>query len=458
MTTHKNEFSSTKPLAIGLIASLLLIVGFGGWAVMAQLSGAIIATGQIEVDQNRQIVQHPDGGVVSEILVEEGDTVANGDVLLRLDPRNQQSELSIIQGQLFELMARRGRLVAERDNLESVTFDPRLIEAAQIDPAINELKSGQEQLFHARRENLTKQVEQLRKRTSQIDNQIDGIIAQKAALNTQLELIEIELVDQQKLLDRGLAQASRVLALQRTQAELSGNLGDLIAREAEAAGRITEIEIEIQSQYTKRQEEAITRLRDQQFRAMELEERAKALIDRLERMDIRAPASGIVYGLTIFTPRSVIRPAEPVMYLIPQDRPLIIAAQVSPINIDELFITQDVTLRFSALDQRQTPELFGKVVKVSADAFVDEATRATYYRAEIILNDGQIDRLPANITLIPGMPVEAFIKTSDRSPLSYLVKPLTDYFVKAFREGQIPFSCKLFHASVAPNKRRKSQS
>lgn len=435
MTTHKNEFSSTKPLAIGLIASLLLIVGFGGWAVMAQLSGAIIATGQIEVDQNRQIVQHPDGGVVSEILVEEGDTVANGDVLLRLDPRNQQSELSIIQGQLFELMARRGRLVAERDNLESVTFDPRLIEAAQIDPAINELKSGQEQLFHARRENLTKQVEELRKRTSQIDNQIDGIIAQKAALNTQLELIEIELVDQQKLLDRGLAQASRVLALQRTQAELSGNLGDLIAREAEAAGRITEIEIEIQSQYTKRQEEAITRLRDQQFRALELEERAKALIDRLERMDIRAPASGIVYGLTIFTPRSVIRPAEPVMYLIPQDRPLIIAAQVSPINIDELFITQDVTLRFSALDQRQTPELFGKVVKVSADAFVDEATRATYYRAEIILNDGQIDRLPANITLIPGMPVEAFIKTSDRSPLSYLVKPLTDYFVKAFREG-----------------------
>lgn len=433
MTAHKNEFSSAKPLAIGLIASLLLIVGFGGWAVMAQLSGAIIATGQIEVDQNRQIVQHPDGGVVSEILVEEGDTVANGDVLLRLDPRNQQSELSIIQGQLFELMARRGRLVAERGNLESVTFDPRLIEAAQIDPAINELKSGQEQLFHARRENLTKQVEQLRKRTSQIDNLIDGIIAQKAALNTQLELIEIELVDQQKLLDRGLAQASRVLALQRTQAELSGNLGDLIAREAEAAGQITEIEI--QSQYTKRQEEAITRLRDQQFRALELEERAKALIDRLERMDIRAPASGIVYGLTIFTPQSVIRPAEPVMYLIPQDRPLIIAAQVSPINIDELFITQDVTLRFSALDQRQTPELFGKVVKVSADAFVDEATRATYYRAEIILNDGQIDRLPANITLIPGMPVEAFIKTSDRSPLSYLVKPLTDYFVKAFREG-----------------------
>ena len=226
-----------------------------------------------------------------------------------------------------------------------------------------------------------------------------------------------------------------MLALQRTQAELSGNLGDLVAREAEAAVRITEIEIEIQSQFTRRQEEAITRLRDQQFRALELDERAQALLDRLERMDISAPASGIVYGLTVFTPRSVIRAAEPVMYLIPQDRPLIIAAQVSPINIDELFVSQDVTLRFSALDQRQTPELFGKVVKVSADAFVDEATRATYYRAEIILNDVQIDRLTAHITLIPGMPVEAFIRTSDRSPLSYLVKPLTDYFAKAFREG-----------------------
>ena len=183
----------------------------------------------------------------------------------------------------------------------------------------------------------------MRKRTAQIDNQIDGSIAQKSALNTQLDLIEIELADHQKLFDRGLAQASRVLALQRTQAELSGNLGDLVAREADAAGRITEIEIEIQSQFTHCQERVITRLRDQQFRALELGERAQALLDRLERMDIRAPASSIVYGLTVFTPRSVIRAAEPVMYLIPQDHPLIIAAQVSPINIDELFVSQDVT-------------------------------------------------------------------------------------------------------------------
>lgn len=174
-------------------------------------------------------------------------------------------------------------------------------------------------------------------------------------------------------------------------------LGDLAAREAQAAVRITEIEIEIQSQFTRRQEEAITRLRDQQFRALELDERAQALMDRLDRMDTRAPASGIVYGLTVFMPQSVILAAAPVMYLITQDRPLIIAAQVSPINIDELFVSQDVTSRFSALDQRQTPELFGKVVKVSAYAFVDETTRAIYYRAEIILNDGQIVDCPPTL-------------------------------------------------------------
>ena len=175
--------------------------------------------------------------------------------------------------------------------------------------------------------------------------------------------------------------------MQDVKAGLSRNLGDSVARQAEATGRITEIEIEIQSQFTRRQEEAITRLRDQRFRASELDERTQALKDRLDRMEMRAPASVIVYGLTVFTPQSVIRAAEPVMYLIPQDRPLIIAAQVSPINIDELFVSQDATLRFSALDQRQTPELFGKVVTVSADAFLYEATRATYYSAGIILID-----------------------------------------------------------------------
>ena len=435
MTQITQKFPMSRPMMIGLLALGILVGGFGGWATLTEIFGAIVASGQIEVDQNRQVVQHPDGGVVKDIYVEEGDAVSVGDVLISLDPSIEESELSIIQGQVFELMARRGRLTAERDGIGAITFDPRLIERAKTDAGIAELMQGQENLFQARVASNAKQIEQLTKRKSQIANQIDGIVAQRAAVATQLDLIEQELADQQKLLDRGLAQASRVLALQRSQAELSGDVGDLIAKQAESEGRITELDIQIEGLETTRREDAISRLRDQQYRTLELEERAGALIEKLMRMDIRAPVSGIVYGLSVFTPRSVIRPADPVMFLIPQDRPLVITVQVPPIDIDQVYVGQNAVLRFSALDQRTTPELFGKVTKVSPDAFQDDASRMSYYRAEILLNEGETDRLPANVTLIPGMPVEAFIRTQDRTPLAYLIKPLADYFAKAFREN-----------------------
>ncbi len=269
----------------------------------------------------------------------------------------------------------------------------------------------------------------------QITDQIIGIDAQQTALIRQLELIEQELGDQQSLLDRGLAQASRVLSLQREEARLSGTVGELTAQKAQAEGRSTEIDIEILKLDTQRREEAITTLRDFQFRERELAEQRRALMERLDRLVITAPVSGVVYGLRVYAPRSVIRAADPVMYLVPQDRPLVIAAQVLPINIDQLSVDQNVSLRFPALDQRQTPELFGRVVQISADAFQDEGSQVSYYRAEIVLSEGEIDRLPEGVTLIPGMPVEAFIRTADRTPLAYLVKPFTDYFAKAFRES-----------------------
>ncbi|NDH26160.1 MAG: HlyD family type I secretion periplasmic adaptor subunit, partial [Rhodobacteraceae bacterium] len=408
---------------------------FGLWGVMAEISGAVVASGQIEVDQNRQIVQHPDGGVVAEIAVDEGDSVIAGQTLIKLDPTLEKSELAIIESQLFELMARRGRLEAERDGNQTIDFDATLKERASNDPSVAELMSGQQRLFDARSETASNQVAQLSKRKGQIRNQIEGLDAQQIALQRQLDLIAEELSDQQSLLNRGLAQATKVLALQRTEAQLSGQMGDLSARKAEYEGRITEIDIEITSLDAGRREEAITNLRDQQFRALELEERARALHEKLSRMDIKAPVSGIVYGLTVFAERSVIRPADPVLFLIPQDRPLIIAARVEPIHIDEIFTGQEVTLRFSSLDQRTTPELLGRVVQISADAFQDDARQISYYRAEIVLSEGEQDKIPQGITLIPGMPVESFIKTNDRTPLAYLVKPLADYFAKAMRES-----------------------
>ncbi len=434
-TKSVNGWSARAPLTVGFLAILILIGGFGTWSVVANISGAVIAPGQIEVAQNRQVVQHPDGGVISEILVQDGDMVETDDILLRLDADNLTSELVVVEGQLFEIVARRGRLEAERDGSESITYDPELMKAAQADSASAEtLMQGQKRLFVARLDSLDQEVAQMQKRRAQIADQIVGITAQQTALVTQLELITQELVSQQTLLDRGLAQVSRVLSLQREEARLRGVMGELAASKAQAEGKITEIEIEVLKFGTKRREEAISRLRDLQFRELELQEQRRALTDKLSRLDIRAPLSGIVYAMQFFAPRSVVRPADPVLYLVPQDRALVIAAKVQPNNIDQIFIGQEVTLRFPAFDARTTPELKGRVTKISADAFTDERTQASFYRSEMALLEGEIDKLPEDANLIPGMPVQAFIRTNDRTPLAYLVKPLSDYFAKAFRE------------------------
>lgn len=427
------RFPARRPLLIGFVTLLVLVGGFGTWSIATEIAGAVIAPGKIEVDQNRQVVQHLDGGVVSEISATEGAAVKAGDVLLRLDPTLLRSELAIVEGQLFELMSRRGRLEAERDGTAAITFDPKLSQIGTERPSVRELMDGQERLLAARRDSLAQEADQLAKRKGQITNQIAGITAQQTALTTQLALIEEELADQQALLDKGLAQAARVLGLRREQARLSGSVGELTAQKAQSEGRITEIDLEILKLDTRQREEAITRLRDQQFRELELAEQRRAILERLSRLDITAPVSGLVYGLTVTTPRSVIRPADPLLYIVPQDRPLVITAQVEPIDIDKLHIDQEVNLRFSALDQRETPVLTGVVTKISADAFEDPQYGRSYYKAEVRLAEGEQARLPENVALVPGMPVETFFRTADHTPLAYLTKPLTDYFAGSMR-------------------------
>lgn len=433
--TGGNPWSASRPVIVGFIGLGILIGGFGAWASLSQISGAIVASGRIEVDQNRQVVQHQTGGTVAQIMVDEGDAVQAGAILLQLDGSQLQSQLTIAEGQLFELMARRGRLEAERDGAAEIGFDPELIEAGGRNSDLQELMDGQRNLFHARRASIAQEIDQLGKRAGQIASQIEGIDAQDVSLAQQLTLIEQELSSQQTLLDKGLAQAAAVLTLQREAARLNGSIGELAASKAQAQGRITELDIERLKLGTTTREEAITRLRDLRYRELELVQQRSALRQEIERLAIRAPVSGIVYGLQVRTPRSVIRAAEPVMYLVPQDRPLVIVARVALIHIDQIAAGQDVHLRFSSLDQRSTPELLGRVVQISADAFEDEATGQSYYRAEIELKVGEVDKLPVGTVLIPGMPVETYIKTSDRTPLAYLVKPLADYFARAFRES-----------------------
>ncbi|NAZ37671.1 HlyD family type I secretion periplasmic adaptor subunit [Rubellimicrobium sp. CFH 75288] len=426
------RWSAGPPLVLGLLCLLVLVGGFGLWAGLTPITGAVIAHGRVEVAQNRQVVQHLDGGVVAEILVADGDRVEAGDLLVRLDARALESELAVVEGQLLEVLARRARFEAEESGADRLTFDPLLAESTN--PVAAELMAGSERLFAQRRETALREVEQLTRRRGQIASQIEGIRAQQAAIETQLALIARELAAQQSLLDRGLAQAGRVLELEREQAALEGRKGELVAAAAQAEGRITEIEIEILRLESARREEASSRLRDLQFDEIDLSERRRALLLRLERLDLRAPVGGIVHGMTVFAPRSVIRAAEPVLYIVPQDRPLVIASQVEPIHVDEVHVGQEVILRFPAFNQRQTPELRGRVTQVSADAFQDQASRLSFYRADIEIAEGEHDRLPPGMALLPGMPVEAFIRTGERTPLSFLLKPLTDYFAKAFRE------------------------
>ncbi|WP_270732332.1 HlyD family type I secretion periplasmic adaptor subunit [Shimia sp. Alg240-R146] len=431
----RNQFGVRGPLVFGVLAVAVLLGGFGAWSVMTEISGAIIASGRVEVDRNRQVVQHIDGGIVTEINVDEGDVVEEGQLLIRLDDSLLESDRSVVESQLWEMMARRGRLEAERDELEEIAFELDLLKAAAEDGDVAGIVGGQRNLFHARRDTMKQANEQLNKQVVQIGNQIEGIDAQLQAMGVQLSLIQQELADQQQLLDKGLAQAARVLGLQREEAGLAGRVGELTANRAQAEGRITEIDIEKLKLATARREEAITTLRDLRYRELELIEKRVNILSRLDRLDIRSPVAGVVYGLQVFALQSVIRPADPVLFVVPQDRPLVVAAQVPTIHVDQVYPGQDVTLRFSAFDQRTTPELIGRVTQISADAFQDEGTGMSFYRTEIELAEGEETKLPTDVELIPGMPVDAYLRTQDRTPLAYLIKPLSDYFVKAFRES-----------------------
>jgi HlyD family secretion protein len=415
------------------VALALLIGGLGGWSVLTTLSGAVIAPGQIEVSLSRQVVQHVDGGVVDEILVKEGDAVTAGDVLLRMDGSALRSELAIVENQLLELEARRARLEAQRDGADAPTFSDALSKAASGRPDVAEMIEGQAGLFNRQADALAQAQELRRTRIEQIESQMEGLRAQQAANETQIGLVQIEIDTQRDLLERGLTQASRLSELARDLAQLRGRTGELASSLAGAAGRITEIEIEIAALATQSREKAEVELRDVVARQLELTERDNALSERINRLEVRAPASGLVLGLAVTTPRSVIRPAEALLYIVPQDRPLLVATRVPITHVDEVHIGQNVRLVFSSLPSRMAPEFVGRVTLVSADALVDDRTGHTYFRTEISIDPETLRQL-GDTDILPGMPVDAFILTTDRTPLSYLLKPFTDYFQTAFRE------------------------
>lgn len=433
MSAPLKTWSARFPLVVGFAAVLLLLGGFGAWSVGVQIAGAIVAPGTVQVESERQVVQHPDGGVVGEILARDGDAVEAGDVLIRLDGTFLRSELAVVERQIAEIFARRVRLDAERDGADTLEFG-RLPEFSLIAPdVLEEQIEGQRSLFEARRTSLGQERKQLAEQQQQIRRQIEGTEAQLSALERQLALIERELGDVQTLFDQGLVQIQRLLELQREEARLHGEIGRLISSIAEAETRITELEIQSLRLVDGRREEAITRLRDLQYSEIELEERRISLMERQARLDLRAPVSGLVFGSRVFAVQSVVQAAEPMLYIVPGDQPLHVSARIEPRDIEQVYAGQDVTLMFTTFNQRTMPEVSGIVQRVSADAEADETTGQTFYEAILIPDEASLTAMPS-VTLLPGMPVEAFLKTDDRTPLSYLTQPLAVYFNRAFRE------------------------
>ncbi|MEM9061734.1 MAG: HlyD family type I secretion periplasmic adaptor subunit [Pseudomonadota bacterium] len=420
-------------IRFGLICVMILAGGFGTWAATASLSGAVIATGQLRVETNRQIVQHLDGGVVGEIFVRDGDIVEAGEVLIKLDATLLQSELSALESQLFEIMARRGRLEAAQIDRRDITFDPEIVTRAGSDAEISNLMAGQRSLHSAKRESVAKELAVMEERKLQLEDQIVGADAEVASLTEQSRLIGKELADMRELLRKNLVQAGRVLSLEREAARLQGESGRLISQIAQLRGQISQIDIEALRMEAAVREEAITELRELGFRELELKERRLSLQERLSRLEIRAPRPGTVLDMTVHAIKSVVRPAEPILYVVPSDSDLIVDARVDPLNRDQVDPRQETVLRFSGLNTRTTPELFGQVKNISRDSVVDEQTGMAYYKAEVEFRDGELEKLEGE-ELVAGMPVEVYIQTGDRTPLNYMVKPITDYFNRAMRE------------------------
>ncbi|MEM9144975.1 MAG: HlyD family type I secretion periplasmic adaptor subunit [Pseudomonadota bacterium] len=430
---QKDQWGARGYIRFGLFSVLVLVGGLGTWGATAELASAVVASGSLRVTAQQQVVQHPDGGVVGEIMVKDGDVVEGGAVLVSLDGTSLSAELAALEGQLFELMARRGRLMAEQAEADGILFDDELLAAAQFDPEVRILVDGQQSLFTARIQTMEREMSVMGERQGQIREQITGTEAELEALRQQLALIEAELEDARALLEKGLIQKSRVLSLQREAARLRGEVGQMIAQNAQLKGQISEIEIEQLRMMDTRREEAITQLREIGFRELELKQRRIQLKEQLDRLDIRAPRAGIVYDNQVHALKAVIRPADPIMYIVPTDTGLVIEARVDTIDIDSVWIGQETVLRLSALNTRTTPELFGTVTKISADSFVDDATGQQYYKVEVELREGELERLEGQ-ELVAGMPVETHIQTGLRTPVEYITKPILDYVERAWKE------------------------
>ncbi|EJL04875.1 type I secretion membrane fusion protein, HlyD family [Pseudomonas fluorescens Q2-87] len=425
--------SLSRHLRWGAISLVVLLGGGLTWAVCTNLSGAVIATGVVAVEGSVKTIQHPTGGVVAELLVKEGQAVAAGDVLLRLDATLPAASQAIVSKSLNQAWARLARLEAERDNASEVAIPQELLTRMSVDEA-KAVMAIEQQLFLDRRASREGQKKQLRERVQQLNETIAGHDIQQKTKQEEIELIDSEYQAVKKLFDKGMMTLDRVNALARGIARLRGERGQLMASIAEARGKIAETELQrLQVDQTFRSEVS-QELRDLLARQGELIEREITASDQLKRVDIISPIAGRVQQLAVHTIGGVISPAEGLMQIVPADDELLVEAKISAQDIDQLTVGQSAILRLSAFNRSTTPELTGTVVRLSADLIQDERTGIGFYRAGIKIPKSELAKLQG-LALVPGMPVESMIQTGSRNVMSYLLKPISDHAQRAFREG-----------------------
>lgn len=414
----------------GAVLAIGLLGGVGSWAVTARLSGAVIATGTVQVDENLKEVQHRDGGIIAEILVRKGDSVAAGQTLFRLDDAQSRAELSILQAQIDESEARRARLIADRDGLAEIVFPDRL---QPDDAAFADILGGEIRLHAGNLTNRSNNRQQLEQGIVQIDEEITALDAQKAALLEELALVEATRMRIRDLDAKRLIETARVEEVAREITQLRGRLGELDANIARSRSRISEVRMRILAIDEVARTEAQKELVVVDSRIQELSDRITAVEDRLQRTDIKAPIAGRINELSVYTVGGVITPAEVLATIVPEGADLSIEVQLPTTAIDQIHLGQAARVRFSAFNHRTTPELQAKVSYISPATTTGSPETPPYYLGKVELLEGELEKL-AGLELLPGMPVEVYLTTQEQTALAYFVRPLVDQYERALRE------------------------
>ena len=403
----------TRPIRIGGVIIVLTFGVFGLWAALAPIDSAAVAPGVVMVESNRRAIQHLEGGIVRDILVEEGSRVKAGDVLVRLEDTRARAQLTILQSDLDSNLAVEARLIAERDGLKEPSYPKELLDYV-AETKDDSVITGQNNLFRARTAAITGQKQILEQRIEQYKEQIVGLQALQRSKEVQLRTIQDELHGLSGLLDDGYVTKSRVLALQREEARLQGETGDHIASIARAEQGIGEAKLQIYQLDKQHQEEVAKELRDVQNRIVEAREKVVAAQDVVRRIDLTAPVDGTVLNLAVHTKGGVVGPGATIMEIVPDNDTLVLEVQISPLDIDTVHTGDQAAIHISAVDNRLTPVIYGTLDTISADRVTDQRTGNAYYKGRVVITQDQLDRL-GDHKLHSGQAVEAMIKRGEQS-------------------------------------------